>query len=65
MSCRVCKCTEENACGAEDHDDYGVATCSWVEPNLCSGCVDPPFLVTEEGDRIPFPDNGHHGPVEV
>jgi protein gp37 len=29
-SCRVCGCTEHNAC------DGG---CSWVEPNLCSNCI--------------------------
>lgn len=29
--CRVCGCTEDNAC------DGG---CEWVEPNLCSACAE-------------------------
>ena len=33
--CRVCGCTENNAC--EDPID---GNCSWVEPDLCSACLD-------------------------
>lgn len=32
--CRVCDCTEEEACMPEG--------CEWVEPDLCSSCVNPP-----------------------
>lgn len=31
--CRVCGCTEYNACETDD------GPCDWVEPDLCSACV--------------------------
>lgn len=31
--CRVCGCSDANAC------DDGVQPCRWVEPDLCSACV--------------------------
>jgi len=34
-SCRVCGCTEDNAC-----DDEALGSCCWVEANLCSSCHD-------------------------
>lgn len=30
--CRICGCTQENACPGG---------CYWVEPDLCSGCANP------------------------
>lgn len=44
--CRVCGCTEARAC------DEG---CWWVEPNLCSACVDPRSEL-ELGSAITSPD---------
>ncbi len=41
--CRVCGCTENNACPGG---------CSWVEPDLCSGCAegeDDGLLIDVEG----------------
>lgn len=35
-SCRVCGCTENNACHTPDGPN---PTCHWVEPDLCSACV--------------------------
>jgi hypothetical protein len=32
--CRLCFCTEDNAC----HGDFGVP-CHWVSPDLCSACA--------------------------
>ncbi|MBX3447537.1 MAG: hypothetical protein KF765_12355 [Parvibaculaceae bacterium] len=37
--CRVCGCTQENACQTED------GPCFWLEDDLCSGCLD-----AENGD---------------
>lgn len=34
QKCRVCGCTENNACLTE------AGACSWVEPDLCSACHD-------------------------
>lgn len=34
--CRVCGCTEENACLEPE-----VGACVWVEDDLCSACADP------------------------
>lgn len=34
VSCRVCGCTNDNACADEDGNG-----CSWAEPDLCSECV--------------------------
>ena len=34
-TCRSCGCTDLQACPAED------GPCYWVEPSLCSACVDP------------------------
>jgi hypothetical protein len=31
--CRVCGCTEDDACLVDGEP------CSWVEPGLCSGCI--------------------------
>lgn len=31
--CRVCGCTENNACEGD------LGGCYWVEPDLCSGCA--------------------------
>ncbi len=35
VECRVCGCTEFDACITE-----GMVPCHWVEPDLCSACVD-------------------------
>lgn len=52
--CRVCGCTDDHAClldartgelvdvDAGDTLNGLVVPCSWVEPNLCSGCVEAP-----------------------
>jgi hypothetical protein len=39
-SCRVCGCTDEEACLYiwEDGEPH---TCYWVEPDLCSECATP------------------------
>ena len=37
VSCRVCGCTEEQAC-TDPRSPFG--TCWWVEPDLCSACFD-------------------------
>ena len=37
VSCRVCGCTESDAC-IVPQSPFGV--CWWVEPDLCSACVD-------------------------
>lgn len=52
--CRVCGCTDGNACvfdstgnlvdvadGTSTLQD-GCWVCSWIEPDLCSGCVAAP-----------------------
>lgn len=39
--CRVCGCTENNAC-----QPYG---CSWVEEDLCSACVEKKEVI--DGNR--------------
>ncbi len=33
LSCRVCHCTDSQACMTND------GPCHWVEPDLCSGCA--------------------------
>ena len=33
--CRVCGCTEDNACETAEGDP-----CHWAEPDLCSACVE-------------------------
>ncbi|MDZ4263780.1 MAG: DNA polymerase III subunit beta [Pseudomonadota bacterium] len=60
-TCRVCGCTEDNACvveGRPDTDDDIMTLCSWVEPTLCSSCeekaADPP---TEPPAAAPPPPN--------
>jgi hypothetical protein len=35
MTCRECRCTEDNACLTTD------GTCHWAEPRLCSACANP------------------------
>lgn len=69
QACRVCGCTEADACllgpdGAKQLFDVieadetlpaGYTTCSWVEPDLCSGCVAdkvPPLLVDGQGNPL-------------
>ena len=39
-TCRSCGCTDANACTIREDDV--TTTCRWVEPDLCSGCVDLP-----------------------
>ncbi len=34
--CRVCGCTDDNACW----DTKAGRPCNWVEPDLCSACVE-------------------------
>jgi hypothetical protein len=41
MKCRVCGCTEDNACVTDD------GPCFWVEEDLCSACASK----SEEGLR--------------
>lgn len=36
-ACRVCSCTEENACTIDVDGEQG--TCSWAAPGLCTACV--------------------------
>lgn len=55
-ACRVCGCTEFNAC----IDEAGIA-CHWVEANLCSCCVGirededaPATLFVEGRPRMPL-----------
>ena len=51
--CRECRCTADDACVIDSLgrlvDVYdgntlpeGHTVCSWVEPDLCSNCVEPP-----------------------
>jgi hypothetical protein len=63
--CRVCGCTDSNACVFDPSGNLvdvadGTSTlpdgswvCSWIEPDLCSGCVrapaPPPLLVDLHG----------------
>jgi hypothetical protein len=35
-SCRICGCTNDNACVHRETKDR----CHWVEPDLCSACID-------------------------
>lgn len=62
--CRVCGCTQEAGCIILDGDVIevdqadtlppGSTICSWVEPDLCSACVEspaPPPLLTDEYGR--------------
>lgn len=42
-TCRVCGCTEDNACV-----DDGLTPCHWVAEDLCSECVDVPYSEGEE-----------------
>lgn len=46
--CRVCGCTDEHACLIEPRPELAnghmmidPATCTWVEPDLCSRCHGP------------------------
>jgi hypothetical protein len=32
--CRVCGCSDDDACVVDGEP------CGWVEPDLCSGCID-------------------------
>jgi hypothetical protein len=56
MACRVCGCTDDNACPGG---------CFWVEPDLCSSCepvaraalgLDDPFFADEESAPAPAGD---------
>jgi len=69
--CRVCGCTEDQACvffkgkRLSDVELYVLSrkidivahpdssACTWIEPDLCSGCVEepapPPLLYDAEG----------------
>lgn len=67
--CHKCGCYEQNACHDGTLGNYigegpHTATCTWVEPDLCSGCSPNPFLVDEEGFLLPFPEGGTHGPSD-
>jgi hypothetical protein len=46
--CRVCGCTEENACIDPDTGE----PCYWVEPDLCSVCAEKENDRGEEGDGL-------------
>jgi hypothetical protein len=75
--CRVCGCTEEQACAffegrrltdrdleqlevsdplARELAKLAITTCSWVEADLCSGCVEepapPPLLFDAHGQPL-------------
>lgn len=51
MVCRVCGCTQYNAC----QDRYGA--CHWIEEDLCSACAAP-----EDGGRlVAAPTEGTEG----
>lgn len=63
--CRVCGCTDVNACTLEAQQGDGamvLTPCWWVEPDLCSGCevagdVEPeasPLLYDHLGRPIDF-----------
>lgn len=39
--CRECGCHERNACLLVTKRGAGLRGCSWVEPDLCSGCKPP------------------------
>jgi len=39
MICKVCGCTETNACFTPSADGEGGTTCHWAAPFLCSGCM--------------------------
>lgn len=45
-TCRVCGCTENQACYSHNH-----GTCWWVEPDLCSHCAEP-VIVAELFDTL-------------
>lgn len=45
QKCRVCGCTENHACPGG---------CYWIEPDLCSECVDPETYFDEEGPCVHF-----------
>jgi len=66
-SCRVCGCTDLDGCildqagNVVELDDPfetlpdGYTVCSWIEPDLCSGCVKdkaPPLLFDGDGNPI-------------
>lgn len=40
QSCRVCRCTDWDCRGCIERTGEA---CSWVEPDLCSACVDETF----------------------
>ena len=65
--CRVCGCTDSQPCILDPEgvsvaiDDgsttmpLGHTTCSWIEPDLCSGCVKdkaPAMLFDGDGNPI-------------
>lgn len=37
-ACRVCGCTEEDACVLADSTDGGLSTCHWIKYDVCSNC---------------------------
>lgn len=43
--CRVCGCTQNKACRTAD------GPCHWVEPDLCSACVNKAPAASERGKR--------------
>lgn len=66
-TCRVCGCTDSRPCVLHAENDLvdvadvgetlplGYTTCSWIEPDLCSGCVwdkAPPLLYDANGNPI-------------
>ena len=66
--CRVCGCTEFLPCILDaqrklidvvEADTFtlpdGATVCSWIEPDLCSGCVEasaPPLLYDAQGNPL-------------
>lgn len=65
--CRVCGCTQNAACVLDQAGRIvdvadgqtlpdGATVCSWIEPDLCSGCVDapapPPLLFGADGKPL-------------
>jgi hypothetical protein len=47
MTCRVCGCTDENACAGG---------CVWIEPGLCSICALAAEALVEWGSRAVSPN---------
>ncbi len=63
--CRVCGCTQEAGCVVDpagnvvavvgDTLPIGCSVCTWVEPDLCSACVEgppPPLLYDAHGHPL-------------